>query len=75
MKAPVSIVTPAVADSPMPEERVADYTAKLLGKWEFALPASQAADELTDRERCMESLLRYPNASEEPEDYRRRVNP
>jgi hypothetical protein len=73
MKAPVSIVTPSVTDKPITEKRIKEYTAKLLAKWDFALPAVKAAEELADHEKRMEALLRYPNASEEPEDYRRRV--
>jgi hypothetical protein len=75
MKAPVSIMTPSVADRPIVEERLKEYTSKLLAKWDFALPVAKAASELADREKRIEALLRYPNASEEPENYRRRVTP
>lgn len=75
MKAPVSIATPPVTDRPISDAKLAENTATLLAKWDFALPADRAAMELADREKRMEALLRYPNASEEPEDYRRRVGP
>ena len=75
MNAPVSITTASVKDAPMTEARLREYAAKLLARWDFALPAGEAAKELADRERRMESALRYPNASEEPTDYRRRVDP
>lgn len=74
MKAPVSICAPVVADPPLRDERVKAYVAKLLQKWEFALPTAEAAKELQDREKAIELTLRKPLTSEEPENYRRRID-
>lgn len=73
-KAPVSIETPKVSDHPIAESRIRDYTASLLKKWDFVLTGAEAGQELAQREARMEALLRYPNASEEPSDYGRRID-
>lgn len=75
MKAPVSISTPTVEDALIREERLKAYEGKLLLKWDFALPAAEATQELLDREKRIETELREPNASEEPTIYRRRIGP
>jgi hypothetical protein len=75
MEAPVSICTPNVPDRPMKDEWVKAYSAELLERWDFALPADEAAKELADREKGIEAKLREPNSGMEPENYRRPVDP
>jgi hypothetical protein len=75
MKAPVSIHTPTVNDSPMKPGRVQAYVAKLLARWDFALPAAKAAAELALREAEVETRLRQSLGAGEPESSRRRVRP
>jgi hypothetical protein len=74
MKTPVSIHTPTVSEPPIAPAHMKRYVAKLLSKWDFALPASEASVELADRTDRIEKELRQPNRSEEPETYRRRID-
>jgi hypothetical protein len=72
MKAPVSIKTPDVSKKRiLPEQRKA-YLAKLMAKWDFALPAEEAARELSEREKRLDSELRHAGG-DEPKTSRRKV--
>ncbi len=75
MKAPVSIHTPTVTDCPMKPERVQAYVAKLMAKWDFALPAAKAAEELSLREAHVKVQLQQSRGAGEPESSRRRITP
>ncbi len=74
MRAPASIRTPTVKDRKAPPEAVRRYSAKLLAKWDFALPAAQSASELAERERRLEMQLRQA-AGDEPDTASRRIVP
>ncbi len=75
MKAPVSIHTPTILDRPMMPERIKTYVARVMAKWDFALPAAKAAAALEIREQQVEETLRQFIGAGEPETYRRRVTP
>lgn len=73
MKAPVSIFTPTVLESTISPPRMKAYVAKLLEKWDFAVPALEASRQLAKREKLLEEKFRRTFTADEPETSRRRI--
>jgi hypothetical protein len=73
MHTPVSIETPTVSEANVSPTRLKAYVARLLEKWDFALLASKASEQLTQREEALELRLRQTFAAGEPTSSRRLI--
>jgi hypothetical protein len=73
MRAPVSIVTPYLADTPTNEQRMNDFTDTLYARLPFAVPREKAEKIIARREAEFEGEIVDDSASYEPTTTRRRI--
>jgi hypothetical protein len=72
MRAPLSLVTPTVRDTPASEARVKRYLERCYKKLPFALPSAKAQQLLADRDQTfVENLLK--EFADEPKTAKRRI--